>query len=73
MTNPQELQHQNKEYEAVKKLEEIKKRVTMIEEWNKVCENDINAGFQWDQASDYMGVKKHEEYVRVEEEYCYQD
>ncbi|CAK7345464.1 unnamed protein product [Dovyalis caffra] len=68
-TNDPQVQRWNKEYEeALKVLEEEKKHVAMIEEWNEVCENDANAGFWWDRSIDEMGLEELEEYVRAMQE-----
>ncbi|KAG5236522.1 agamous MADS-box protein [Salix suchowensis] len=67
--NDPQVQQWNKEYEeALKELQEEKRRVAMTEEWNKVCENDVNAGFWWDEPVDDMGMDELEEFVRAMEE-----
>ncbi|CAK7355396.1 unnamed protein product [Dovyalis caffra] len=67
-SDPQ-VQQWNKEFEeALKELEEEKKKVAMIEEWNKVCENDGDARFWWDEPIDDMGLEELEEYVRAMQE-----
>ncbi|KAL9380516.1 hypothetical protein Peur_026173 [Populus x canadensis] len=68
-SNDPQVQQWNKEYEeALKELEEEKKHVAMAEQWNTVCENDVNARFWWDEPIDDMELEELEEYVRAMEE-----
>ncbi|KAF2289032.1 hypothetical protein GH714_024258 [Hevea brasiliensis] len=68
-SNNPHVQQWNREYEeAVKELEEEKKCLAMIQEWNKVRESNVNAGFWWDDSIDDMGVEELEEYVRAMKE-----
>ena len=68
-SNDPQVQQWNKEYEeALKELEEEKKHVAMAEQWNKVCENNVNARFWWDEPIDDMELEELEEYVRAMEE-----
>ncbi|XP_034922597.1 agamous-like MADS-box protein AGL62 [Populus alba] len=67
--NDPQVQQWNKEYEeALKELEEEEKQVAMAEQWNKVCENDVNGRFWWDEPIDDMGLEELEEFVRAMEE-----
>jgi len=44
---------------------EKKKHVAIIEECNKVCENDVDAGFWWDESIDDMVLEELEVCVRA--------
>ncbi|OAY32935.1 agamous-like MADS-box protein AGL62 [Manihot esculenta] len=69
LSNNPSIQQWNREYEeAVRELEEEKKCLAMIQEWNKMRESDLNSGFWWDDCVDDMGVEELEEYVRAMKE-----
>ncbi|KAJ4843235.1 hypothetical protein Tsubulata_008744 [Turnera subulata] len=64
--NPRVQQWNREHDEALKELEEQKKGLALIQEWNKASEDDdVNTGiYWWNQPIDNMGLEELEGYLR---------